>query len=148
MPKITTFLTFNDQAEAAATFYTGLFPNSRITHVSRAGSAVISVKFQLAGQEYAALNGGPHFTFADGISLFVHCETQAEVDELWAKLSAGGKPGRCGWLKDRFGVSWQVVPTALGRLLGLPEPQKAKRVLDAMLQMSKIDVAVLEQAAD
>lgn len=151
MPKITTFLTFNSQAEEAATQYVAIFPNSRITNVTRYGTggaaSVLLVAFELDGQAYSALNGGPSFRFAEGISLFVSCETQAEVDTLWEQLSAGGEPGPCGWLKDRFGVSWQVVPTALNRLLQDPDRQKTARVLQAMMKMSKIDIAGLEQAA-
>ncbi|GAB3250068.1 VOC family protein [Larkinella harenae] len=155
MQKITTFLTFNDQAEEAANLYTSIFKNSKITHVSRYGEdapvpagTVLSVSFVLDGQHFSALNGGPHFTFAEGISLFVHCETQAEVDAYWEKLTAdGGQPGPCGWLKDKFGVSWQIIPAALERLLQDSDPAKAQRAMQAMLKMSKIDVAVLEQAA-
>jgi predicted 3-demethylubiquinone-9 3-methyltransferase (glyoxalase superfamily) len=149
MPKITTFLTFNDQAEAAATFYTGIFPNSSITSISRYGAAgtVMSVNFQLDGQDYIALNGGASFTFADGISLFVSCKNQQEVDEYWTRLSAGGREGQCGWLKDQFGVSWQIVPTQLGQVLGNKDPEKAKKAMQAMLQMGKIDIQALEQAA-
>lgn len=155
MQTITTFLTFNDQAEEATNLYTSIFKNSKITHVSRYGEGaplpagtVLSVSFVLDGQAFSALNGGPHFTFAEGISLFVHCETQAEVDDYWEKLTAdGGQPGPCGWLKDKFGVSWQIIPAALGRLLQDPNPAKAQRAMQAMMKMSKIDVAVLEQAA-
>ncbi len=146
MQKITTFLTFNNQAEAAATFYTSIFADSTINRITRSGETVLSATFQLRGQEFFALNGGPHFTFSDGISLFVDCENQQEVDELWEKLSAGGSPGQCGWLKDKFGVSWQIVPSALGRLLQHEDPQKAKRVMAAMMQMTKIDVQQLEAA--
>ncbi|MFD1145149.1 VOC family protein [Larkinella insperata] len=156
MQKITTFLTFNDQAEQAALLYTSIFKNSRINHISRYGAGapvpagtVMSVSFVLDGQAFSALNGGPHFKFAEGISLFVHCETQEEVDEYWEKLTAGGgQPGPCGWLKDSFGVSWQIIPAALGQLLQSGDPGKAQRVLQAMMQMSKIDIAALEQAAE
>ena len=152
--KITTFLTFNDQAEEAVNLYVSTFKNSRILNATRYGEggpgpagALMSCEFELEGQKYVALNGGPSFSFSDGISLFVSCETQAEVDELWAKLTAdGGEPGRCGWLKDRFGVSWQIIPTALGELLGGPDPAKAGRAMQAMLQMSKIDIAGLRRA--
>jgi predicted 3-demethylubiquinone-9 3-methyltransferase (glyoxalase superfamily) len=106
----------------------------------------MSASFVLEGQEFMALNGGPHFTFTDGISLFVSCETQAEVDELWEKLSAGGEKGPCGWLKDKYGVSWQIIPTALGQMLGDPDPRKAQNVMQAMLQMTKIDIAALRRA--
>ncbi len=152
MPKITTFLTFNHQAEEAANFYTSIFSNSKILRVSRYGEgtpmpsgSVMSVAFQLDGQDYLALNGGPHFTFAEGISLFVHCETQEEVDTFWEKLSEGGQKGPYGWLKDKFGVSWQVVPSALNQLLQNKDPQKAKRAMAAMLRMTKIDLNALEQ---
>jgi predicted 3-demethylubiquinone-9 3-methyltransferase (glyoxalase superfamily) len=153
MQKITTFLTFDDQAEAAVNLYVSVFKNSRIVSVNRYGDAgpgpagqVMSIAFVLDGQEFVALNGGPHFTFSEGISLLANCDTQAEVDELWDKLSAGGKPGPCGWLKDRFGVSWQVVPRALSELLADPNPRKAENVMRAMLQMSKIDIAGLQRA--
>ncbi len=148
MQKITTFLTFNHQAEEAARFYTSIFKNSSVTGVTPGpDGSVMSVTFEIDGQEFYALNGGPHFNFSEGISLFVSCEGQAEVDELWGKLTAdGGEESMCGWLKDKFGVSWQIIPTALGRLLGDPNPEKAQRAMQAMLQMRKIDIAVLEQA--
>ncbi len=153
MQKITTFLTFNNQAEEAVNFYVSIFRNSKIVSVSRYGEggpgpkgAVMSATFLLEGQEFMALNGGPHFTFTDGISLFVNCTTQAEVDELWEKLSEGGEKGPCGWLKDKFGVSWQIIPTALGELLGDKDPEKAGRVMQAMLKMTKIDIAALKRA--
>lgn len=153
MQKITTFLTFNDQAEAAANLYTSIFKNSSIDLVTRYGGAgsasegnVISVVFQLDGQSFHALNGGPSFRFANGISLFVHCETQDEVDHFWEKLSESGEKGQCGWLKDKFGVSWQIVPAALGRVLGDKDPAKAKRAMAAMMTMTKLDIAALEQA--
>ncbi len=153
MQKITTFLTFNDQAEEAANHYVSLFKHASITRTSRYGEGapvpagtVISVSFQLDGQEFMALNGGPNFTFANGISLFVSCETQAEIDEYWAKLSEGGQEGPCGWLKDKFGVSWQIVPSVLGSLLGNKDPEKARRAMQAMLKMTKIDISALEQA--
>jgi predicted 3-demethylubiquinone-9 3-methyltransferase (glyoxalase superfamily) len=149
MQKITTFLTFNNQAEEAANFYTSLFENSKINDVMRAGDAVMGVSFQLAGQQFNALNGGPSFTFAEGISLFVNCETQAEVDELWEKLTAdGGEESRCGWLKDKFGVSWQIIPSVLGELMGDKDPEKAQRVVQAMLKMNKIIIADLKKAYD
>ena len=148
MQKITTFLTFNNQAEEAANFYTSLFKNSKIENVMRAGDAVMGVSFQLAGQQFNALNGGPSFTFTEGISLFVNCETQAEVDELWEKLTEGGEESRCGWLKDKFGVSWQIIPSALGEMLGDKDPEKAGRVMQAMLKMNKIIIADLKQAYD
>ena len=155
MQKITTFITFNNQAEAAVNLYVSVFKNSKIVSMNRYGEGgpgpkgvVMSASFLLEGQEFMALNGGPHFTFAEGISLFVSCETQAEVDELWEKLAEGGEKGRCGWLKDKFGVSWQIIPTALGQLLGDPDPQKSQRVMQAMLQMKKMDVATLMRAAE
>ena len=153
MPKITTFLTFNNQAEQAVNFYVSIFRNSKILSVSRYGEggpgpkgSVMSATFLLEGQEFYALNGGPHFTFADGFSLFVNCETQEEVDELWEKLSEGGEKGQCGWLKDKYGLSWQIIPSALGELLSDPDPVKSKRVMEAMLQMDKIDIASLRRA--
>ncbi|WP_375446905.1 VOC family protein [uncultured Fibrella sp.] len=153
MQKITTFLTFNDQAEEAANLYTSIFKNSSIDRVTRYGGAgsasegnVISVVFQLDGQSFHALNGGPSFRFANGISLFVHCETQDEVDHFWENLSEGGEKGQCGWLKDKFGVSCQIVPSALGRVLGDKDPAKAKQAMAAMLKMTKLDIAALEQA--
>jgi predicted 3-demethylubiquinone-9 3-methyltransferase (glyoxalase superfamily) len=153
MQKITTFLTFNDQAEEAVNFYTSVFPDSRIVSTSRYGDAgpgpkgsMMTASFQLAGQEFIALNGGPSFSFAQGISLFVTCETQEEVDEYWDKLAEGGEHGPCGWLTDRFGVSWQVVPRVLGELLNDEDPEKAKRVMNAMLQMGKIEIEGLKRA--
>lgn len=154
MPKITTFLTFKDHAEDAAKLYTSVFLNSRITDVSRYGEGapvpagtVMSVNFELDGHEFYALNGGPSFTFAEGISLFVSCETQQEIDEYSAKLIAGGgEQGPCGWLKDRFGVSWQIVPAVLGDLLGDKDQAKAKRAMQAMLGMKKLDIAELKRA--
>src|SRR3972149_877307 len=149
MQKTPPFLTYNNQAEEAVNFYVSIFRNSKITGINRygEGGAVISATFVLEGQEFMALNGGPSFTFAQGFSLFVNCETQAEVDELWEKLSAGGgEPGPCGWLKDKFGVSWQIIPMALGQLLGDKDPQKSQNVMRAMLQMTKIDIAALRRA--
>ena len=153
MQKITPFLWFNDQAEEAMNFYLSIFKNSRPGRISRYGKGgpgpegkVMSATFQLEGQEFMALNGGPHFTFTPAISFFVNCETQQEVDELWEKLSAGGKQERCGWLTDKFGLSWQIIPSALGRMLGDADPEKSKRVMQAMLQMNKIDINALEQA--
>jgi predicted 3-demethylubiquinone-9 3-methyltransferase (glyoxalase superfamily) len=152
MQKITTFLTFNDQAEEAVDFYTSIFENSKIVSTSRYGEAgpgpggsLMSATFELDGQRFMALNGGPSFGFAQGISLFVDCETQEEVDELWEKLSAGGEKGPCGWLTDKFGVSWQVIPRVLGEMLNDSDPERAKRVMNAMLQMSKIDIAGLRE---
>ncbi len=153
MQKITTFLTFNNQAEEAVNFYTSLFRNSKIGSITRYGEGVpalkgtvMSLAFELNGQGFIALNGGPHFSFSEGISLFVNCETQQEVDDLWEKLSYGGEKGRCGWLKDRFGVSWQIIPVALGKMLQDKDPEKSKQVMQAMMQMSKIDIKTLEQA--
>jgi predicted 3-demethylubiquinone-9 3-methyltransferase (glyoxalase superfamily) len=153
MQKITTFLTFKDQAEDAVNFYTSIFPDSRIVSTSRYGDAgpapkgsFMSATFRLAGQDFFALNGGPSFTFAQGISLFVTCETQAEVDEYWEKLGEGGEHGPCGWLTDKFGVSWQVVPRILGEMLNDEDPEKASRVMNAMLQMSKIEIEGLKKA--
>lgn len=151
MPTITPFLWFDSQAEEAMLFYTSLFKHSQVGEVRRAGpdGPVFSVTFQLNGQNFMALNGGPHFKFNEAVSFFVDCETQAEVDELWAKLTAtGGEEGRCGWLKDKFGLSWQIVPKLLSQLLTDPDPAKANRVMEAMLKMNKIESAVLQQAAE
>jgi predicted 3-demethylubiquinone-9 3-methyltransferase (glyoxalase superfamily) len=152
MQKITTFLTFNDQAEEAVKLYVSLFKDSKILNTMRIGEVpgqtgtVISISFQLAGQEFTALNGGPSFQFAEGISLFVNCETQEEIDRLYDTLSEGGEKQPCGWLKDKFGVSWQIVPPSLGEMLGDKDPGKANRVMQAMLKMHKIDIAALERA--
>jgi predicted 3-demethylubiquinone-9 3-methyltransferase (glyoxalase superfamily) len=153
MPTITTFLTFNDQAQEAVDFYTSVFENSRIVSTSQYGDAgpgekgtLMSATFELDRQQFIALNGGPSFTFAQGISLFVSCESQEEVDELWEKLSEGGEKGPCGWLTDKFGLSWQVVPRVLSEMLNDDDPDKANRVMTAMLQMSKIDIEALRQA--
>src|ERR1700682_4362801 len=148
MGKITPFLWFDGKAEEAMNFYVSIFKNSKIVSVSRMGQGgvVSGGTFQLDGQEFHALNGGPQFTFTPAISLFVNCETQEEVDELWEKLSAGGEKGRCGWLKDKFGLSWQIIPTALGQLLGDKNRAKANRVMKAMLQMDKIDIKDLNHA--
>ena len=152
--KITTFLWFDGTAEEAANHYTSIFKNSKVRNVARYGDAgpgpkgsVMTVTFQLEGQEFIALNGGPQFKFTEAISLLVNCETQREVDELWSKLTAGGQESQCGWLKDKYGLSWQIVPAALFRLLQDRDPQKSKRVMEAMLQMRKIDVGLLEKAA-
>ncbi len=152
--KITTFLTYDGQAEEAMNLYTSVIPNSRITSTRYYGEvgpgeagSLMTGTFELDGQEFMALNGGSSFTFSQGFSLFVSCETQEEVDELWEKLSEGGEPGQCGWLTDKFGVSWQIIPTALGELLGDPDREKANRVMNAMLKMTKIEIAELEQAA-
>jgi predicted 3-demethylubiquinone-9 3-methyltransferase (glyoxalase superfamily) len=148
MQKIIPFLWFDGQAEEAMNYYVSIFKNSKVLSVNRAGEGgpVISVTFQLDGQQFQALNGGPQFKFTEAISLFVNCETQEEVDELWEKLSAGGEKSRCGWLKDKYGLSWQIIPTILGKLLGDPDPAKAQRVMGAMLQMSKIDIKTLQLA--
>jgi predicted 3-demethylubiquinone-9 3-methyltransferase (glyoxalase superfamily) len=155
MQKIVPFLWFNGTAEEAMNFYVSIFKNSKVGRVSRYGDAgpgpkgsVMSCTFQLEGQEFYALNGGPQFSFTPAISLFVNCETQEEVDRLWEKLSEGGAKDQCGWLTDRFGVSWQIVPTVLGKLLGDKDPQKANRVMTAMLQMKKLDIKGLQQAGD
>ena len=153
MQKITPFLWFDGKAEEAMNFYTSIFKNSKIGRITRYGDAgpgpkgaVMSGTFQLDGQEFMALNGGPQFKFTEAISFFVNCETQEEVDELWEKLSAGGQKSRCGWLKDKYGLSWQIIPSALGEMLGDKDPEKSQRVMKAMLQMDKIDIKGLEQA--
>ena len=155
MQKITPFLWFNDQAEEAMNFYVSIFKDSKVGKVTRYGDAgpgakgtVMSATFQLEGQEFFALNGGPQFKFTPAISFFVNCETQQEVDDLWEKLSAGGRKDQCGWLQDKYGVSWQIIPTILGKLLGDKDPAKANRVMQAMLQMTKIDIKRLQQAYD
>jgi predicted 3-demethylubiquinone-9 3-methyltransferase (glyoxalase superfamily) len=156
MQKITTFLWFDNKAEEASNFYVSLFKNSKILDVSRYGDtgpgskgSVMTVNFQLEGQEYIALNGGPEFKFTEAISLYVNCKTQAEVDELWEKLTAGGgEESQCGWLKDKYGLSWQIVPTALTEMLSDPDPVKAQRVMQAMFQMKKIDIQGLKNARD
>jgi len=154
MQKITPFLWYDGNAEEAAKFYISIFKNSKMGKISRCGDAgpgpkgsVMSVTFQIEGQEFFALNGGPHFKFTPAISFFVNCETQQEVDDLWEKLSAGGRTDRCGWLQDKFGVSWQIIPAVLGQLLGDKDPQRANRAMQAMLQMTKIDIEKLQQAA-
>jgi len=154
MQKITPFLWFDNNAEEAAQFYTSIFKNSKILNVSRYGDAgpgpkgsVMVVNFQLEGQQFTALNGGPLFKFSEAFSFVVNCETQKEIDEYWNKLtSGGGKESECGWLKDKFGFSWQIAPTALGRLMS--DPKKANRVMQAVLQMKKLDIAKLEEAAE
>jgi predicted 3-demethylubiquinone-9 3-methyltransferase (glyoxalase superfamily) len=151
--KITTFLMYKDKAEEAAKFYVSIFPNSKITSLigsgegtpGRKGSAM-GATFHLDGQEFMAYNGGPHFNFAEGMSLYVDCETQEEIDRFWEKLSQGGEKGRCGWLKDKFGVSWQIVPPVLSEMLHDKDPEKSKRVLEAMLKMRKLDIKALKQA--
>lgn len=146
--KITTFLWFDRSAEEAANHYVSIFKNSQILNINRAGELVLTVTFQLEGQQFIALNGGPTFHFTEAISLFVNCETQDEVDDLWMRLAAGGSEGRCGWLKDKFGLSWQIIPSALGELLQSKDPVKAGRAMEAMLQMKKIDIQRLKQASD
>ena len=149
MQKITPFLWFDGQAEEAVQFYVSVFKNSRIVSLSRGpDGAVFHATFQLEGQDFQALNGGPKFKFTEAVSLSVDCANQAEVDALWEKLSAGGEIQMCGWLKDKFGLSWQIIPSALGRLMSAEDPAKAGRVMQAMLQMKKIDVAGLQQAYD
>jgi predicted 3-demethylubiquinone-9 3-methyltransferase (glyoxalase superfamily) len=151
--KITTFLWFDRNAEEAVRFYVSTFRDSKVLSEARYGEGapmpagtLMTSRFQLAGQEFMALNGGPMFRFTEAISLFVSCETQAEIDDLWEKLSAGGEPGPCGWLKDKYGLSWQVVPVALGGMLQDKDPEKAKRVLAAMQGMKKLDIAKLKEA--
>ena len=147
MPTVTPFLWFDTQAEEAMNFYASIFPDTTVISVSRAQGRVMSVVFELNGQRLMALNGGPMYRFTEAFSLFVGCDSQAEIDELWAKLTAdGGEPGRCGWLKDRFGLSWQIVPATLGGMLAGPDPAAAGRVVKAMLQMGKIDLAALQRA--
>jgi len=155
LQKITPFLWFDNQAEEAMNFYVSIFKNSRVGRVTRYGEGgpgpagtVMSATFQLEGQEFFALNGGPLFSFSPAISFFVNCETQQEVDDLWEKLSAGGKKERCGWLKDKYGLSWQIIPSILGKLLQDSDPAKAKRVMQAMLQMDKLDIKGLQLAYD
>lgn len=155
MSKITPFLWFDNQAEEAMNFYISLFKNSKIENVSRYGEGapvpagtVMSATFVLDGQTIMALNGGPQFQFNEAISFYVDCENQAEVDHFWNKLCEGGAPGPCGWLKDKFGLSWQIIPKRLGQLLGDPNPDRSRRAMEAMLKMSKIDVAALEKAAN
>ena len=154
MPELTACLWFDTDGEEAAKFYTAVFPNSQITHVSRYGEAgprpagtVMTVSFELDGKPFLALNGGPEFSFSEAISFQVDCKSQEEVDHYWSTLSDGGEEGPCGWLNDRYGLSWQIVPKALPRLLGDPDPEKSRRVTEAMLRMRKLDVAELERAA-
>ena len=151
--KITTFLAYEDRAEEAVEFYTGIFPGSRITGTTRYGDAnpaqkgsLMTATFELAGQEFIALNGGRSFTFSQGISLFVDCESQDEVDELWERLSEGGEKGPCGWVTDKFGVSWQVVPRVLIEMVGDPDPERSQRTMTAMMQMGKIEIEGLRRA--
>jgi predicted 3-demethylubiquinone-9 3-methyltransferase (glyoxalase superfamily) len=157
MQKITPFLWFDGQAEEAVKFYTSVFKNSRVGKIARYGEAgekasgrpkgsVMTIAFRLAGQDFVALNGGPHFKFTEAVSFVVHCKTQREVDYFWKKLSAGGKEVQCGWLKDKFGLSWQIVPAVLGKLLSDRDPAKSQRVMQALLQMVKLDIKRLKQA--
>jgi predicted 3-demethylubiquinone-9 3-methyltransferase (glyoxalase superfamily) len=147
--KITPFLWFDGQAEEAASFYVSLFPGSAVTGVTPGpNGAALVVEFRLAGLQFLALNGGPHFKFNEAVSLSIDCHSQAEVDELWEKLSAGGSKGQCGWLKDKYGFSWQVVPAVLPKLLASPDRGKAARVMDAMMRMTKLDIQALQDAAD
>jgi predicted 3-demethylubiquinone-9 3-methyltransferase (glyoxalase superfamily) len=157
MQKFTPCLWFDGQAEEAANFYVSLFKNSKVLGVARYGEAgakvsgrpagsAMTVKFQLQGQEFVALNGGPQFKFTEAISFMVDCESQAEIDDLWEKLSAGGEKGPCGWLKDKYGLSWQIVPTVLGEMMQDKDPKKTERVMGALLQMQKLDIAALKRA--
>jgi len=155
MQKITPFLWFDNNAEEAMNFYISVFKNSKITSITRYGEAgpgqkgtVMTGIFQVEGQELYALNGGPTYSFTPALSLFVNCESQQEIDELWEKLSEGGKKDRCGWLADKFGLSWQIVPSVLGKLLHGPDPEKSNRVMKAMLKMNKLDIRQLQQAFD
>jgi predicted 3-demethylubiquinone-9 3-methyltransferase (glyoxalase superfamily) len=153
MQKITPYLWFDNNAEEAIQFYNSIFKNSKTVSVTRFGEGgpvpkgtLMSATFELEGQQFMALNGGPQFTFTPAISLFVNCETQQEVDELWEKLSEGGEEGRCGWLKDKYGVSWQIIPSILGKLMQDEDAGKAKNVMEAMFQMDKIDIEALKRA--
>jgi predicted 3-demethylubiquinone-9 3-methyltransferase (glyoxalase superfamily) len=153
MQKITPCLWFDNQAEEAMKYYVSVFKNSEAGTVTRYGDAgpgpkgsVMTASFELEGQQFTALNGGPHFNFTEAISFVVNCETQEEVDELWDKLSAGGVTHQCGWLKDKFGLSWQIIPSVLLELMNDPDPERTRRVTEAMLQMTKIDIATLRQA--
>jgi predicted 3-demethylubiquinone-9 3-methyltransferase (glyoxalase superfamily) len=155
MKKITPFLWFDDKAEEAMNFYVSIFENSRVGSVTRYGEAgpgpkgsVMTAIFQLDGQDFIALNGGPHFKFTEAISFSVDCKTQEEVDELWERLSEGGQKSRCGWLKDKYGLSWQIVPTVLGELMANKDAKKSSKVMQAMLKMDKLDIKALKQAAE
>jgi predicted 3-demethylubiquinone-9 3-methyltransferase (glyoxalase superfamily) len=155
MQKITPFLWFDNQAEEAMNFYASLFKNSKIGNVTRYGEAgpgpegsVMTATFELEGQEFMVLNGGPQYKFTEAVSFFVNCNSQEEVDTLWEKLTEGGEEGPCGWLKDKFGLSWQIIPTALGEMLSDPDPEKAQRVMQTMFQMKKIEIQTLKQAYD
>jgi len=153
MQKITPCLWFDNQAEEAVKFYVSIFKNSKVETIARYGDAgpgpkgsVMTVKFQLDGQEFLALNGGPQFKFTEAVSFIVNCETQQEIDELWEKLSEGGKKVECGWLKDKYGLSWQIVPTVLGKMMSDPDPKRSQRVMGALLQMKKLDISRLKRA--
>lgn len=153
MRKVTPFLWFDGQAEDAVNLYCSVFPDSKVLSVVRYGDAgpgpkgaVMTAAFQLAGEDFVALNGGPQFKFTPAISFSIDCKSQEEIDHYWEKLSAGGKESQCGWLEDQFGLSWQVVPTVLGELLGDPDPAKSQRVMEAMLKMTKLDIAMLQAA--
>ena len=155
MQKITPFLWFDGRVEEAMNFYTSIFKNSKAVNIMRYGKAgpgpegsVMSATFQLEGQEFIALNGGPQFKFSPAVSFFVNCETQEEIDELWAKLSEGGRPNRCGWLDDKFGLTWQIIPSVLGKLLQSEDAEKSRRVMQAILKMEKIDIHELKRAAE
>jgi predicted 3-demethylubiquinone-9 3-methyltransferase (glyoxalase superfamily) len=155
MPRITPNLWFDTESQEAAEFYVSVFPNSKITNITHYGEAgprpagmVLTVDFVLDGQEYTAINGGPEFTFNEAISLLINCADQEEVDDYWTKLSDGGEEGPCGWLKDRYGLSWQVVPVAMIELLNDPDKDRANRAMAAMLKMKKLDLAAIEAAAD
>jgi predicted 3-demethylubiquinone-9 3-methyltransferase (glyoxalase superfamily) len=148
MPKITPFLWFDHQAEEAMNLYLSIFKNGKVLNVTRRDGKVFTATFELDGQRIMALNAGPLFQFNEAVSFFVDCDTQAEVDEFWEKLTSGGSPSRCGWLKDKFGLSWQIIPKALIRLMNDPDPKKAQAVMEAMLRMNKIIIADLEKAYD
>lgn len=145
MQNITPFLWFDGRAEEAMNHYLSIFKNAKALSVSRANGKVMSVTFELEGQKFMGLNAGPQYKFTEAVSFFVSCETQEEVDELWEKLSEGGAPGRCGWLKDKYGLSWQIIPKALGKLMSDPDPEKSKAVVQAMLKMNKIVIEDLQR---
>ena len=148
MPNVTPFLWFDNQAEEAMNFYVSIFKNSKVLNVHRMDGKVLTVTFEINGQKLMGLNGGPHFKFTEAISLFVSCDTQAEVDELWTKLLSGGEESQCGWLKDRYGLSWQIIPKELMELMGDPDPKKSQAVFQAMMKMKKIVIADLKKAYD
>ncbi|HEY9227671.1 MAG TPA: VOC family protein [Gemmatimonadaceae bacterium] len=150
MPTITPFLWFDSQAEEAMNFYASIFPDTKVLSVSRANGKVMTVQFELQGRTFMGLNGGPLYKFNEAVSMFIGCDTQAEIDDFWTKLTAGGgEPGRCGWLKDKFGLSWQVVPNSLGQLMGGGgDPSRSKRVMDALFAMNKLEISGLQRAFD